>query len=113
MTIVKCHFFPTAHASKFSLTVVVLVMGAPADHLSLVLGLLVNGRGSQNGALWWLHCDHDFNGCSFSDLTVQLVELLGELKKTQGESNTPDCLSCENKRVQKPRSGLKSATNKD
>lgn len=67
--------------SHFSLTILVLVVGAPADHLCHMLCLLVNGRGPQDGAWWRLLADEHFHRTGLGELAVELVEALGVLRE--------------------------------
>lgn len=59
----------------FTITVQVLVfmMGAPADHLSHVLCLLVDGGGPQHGALRGLLAHQQLQRSGLGQLTEQLV----------------------------------------
>ena len=56
-----------------------LVVGAAADHLGLVLRLLVDGGGPEDSSLGGLHSHQHLDGTSLGQLAVQFIQLLGEL----------------------------------
>lgn len=67
-----------------SLTILVLVVGAPADHFCHVLRLLVNGSGPQDGADWRLLAEKHLNQAGLGKLAVEFVEDLGVLRERRG-----------------------------
>lgn len=64
---------PISTSKKGFLTIFVLVVGAPADHLPDVLGLFVDGCGSEESTLGRLLSHQDSDGAGFRQLTIKFI----------------------------------------
>lgn len=75
-------------SASVSLTILILVVGAPAHHFCHVLRLLVNSSGPQDGSSGRILAEKHLNQTGLGKLAVELVEDLRVLREHRGRRDT-------------------------